>query len=107
MPQFKFELGQLVTIAASGERGVVKGRGEYTNSANTYYLQYKAADGRACTVWWDEDALVSTCTACGGCGLVRQPYSFELEPCTNCASRPSSTASDTTDASVNGSGSNA
>lgn len=54
---FKFELNQPVEITTSSERGTVKGRAEYTNSANSYWLQYQAADGRACNAWWDEDAL--------------------------------------------------
>ncbi|HHA2858088.1 TPA: hypothetical protein ACOFDH_000461 [Stenotrophomonas maltophilia] len=57
MKQFKFELGQQVNIAASGEGGEVIGRAEYTTSENTYYIRYKAADGRATESWWSESAL--------------------------------------------------
>ncbi|MBD9395166.1 hypothetical protein [Acidovorax sp. ACV01] len=59
MPTFAFNLNQTVTIAASGECGVVIGRAEYANSCNNYYVRYKASDGRATEAWWTEDALVT------------------------------------------------
>lgn len=108
--RFKFSLGQEVTIAVSGETGVITGRAEYLASQNSYYLRHKAADGRAVQAWWEEDALSAaeaTCGVCGGTGQVRRPYSTEFEPCAACASRPNSTASVTTDASANPSGNNA
>ncbi len=92
MKQFQFELGQQVAIAASGENGTIKGRAEYTNSANTYYLQYKAADGRATSAWWDEDALVKHCKECGSTGQIRAPHSAYFVRCDSCTSGPSSTA---------------
>ena len=107
MKQFQFELGQQVAIAVSGEHGTVIGRAEYTNAVNSYYLHYKAADGLACKQWWDEDSLVKQCDECGSTGQSRAPYSAKFVPCDSCTSRPSSTASATTDASVNGSGSKA
>ena len=55
---FKFELTQTVAIAASGETGEVLARAEYSTSENSYYLRYKAADGRATEAWWQESALV-------------------------------------------------
>ena len=55
--KFKFELKEQVTIAASGEQGVVIGRAEYDTSENQYYIRYKAADGRATESWWGESAL--------------------------------------------------
>lgn len=55
--KFKFELKQQVTIAASGEQGTVIGRAEYEHSENTYWIRYKAADGRAQECWWSESAL--------------------------------------------------
>jgi hypothetical protein len=57
MNQYAFELGQQVAIRASGEQGQVVGRGEYTNAANTYFVRYRCADGRAVETWWSEDAL--------------------------------------------------
>lgn len=55
--QFKFELGNAVAIAASGEQGEVIGRAEYTHAERTYLLRYKAADGRAVESWWSESAI--------------------------------------------------
>ena len=48
---FKFELGQEVEIGISGEQGYIKGRAEYTEDADQYYVHYKAGDGRACFSW--------------------------------------------------------
>lgn len=56
---FKYELKQSVTIAASGEVGEVLARAEYAMSENSYYLRYKAADGRATEAWWAESALTA------------------------------------------------
>lgn len=55
--KFKFELGQNVTITASGEQGVVIGRAEYMHCQNNNLIRYKAADGRATEVWWTDSAL--------------------------------------------------
>lgn len=54
---FVFELAQTVSIKESGETGHITGRAEYTNSANSYYVRYRSADGRAVEQWWPEDAL--------------------------------------------------
>lgn len=54
---FQFDIGAKVEIRTSGETGTVEGRAEYSNSANTYYVRYKSADGRATEAWWTEDAL--------------------------------------------------
>ena len=54
---FKFSLLQTLTIAASGESGEVLARAEYSTSENSYFLRYKAADGRATEAWWSESAL--------------------------------------------------
>ena len=54
---FIFSLRQTVTIIASGETGEVLARAEYATSENSYYLRYKAADGRATEAWWSESAL--------------------------------------------------
>jgi len=59
MPVFMFDLGQRVTIGASGETGVVIGRADYAEMRNSYYVRYKAADGRAVEQWWSEPALVA------------------------------------------------
>lgn len=54
---FKFNLGQQVTIAVSGETGEILGRAEYTTAENNYYIRYKSTDGRAIENWWVESAL--------------------------------------------------
>ncbi len=54
---FKFNLGEQVTVEVSGETGEVLGRAEYTTAANTYFIRYRCADGRAVEAWWQEDAL--------------------------------------------------
>ena len=57
---FQFELKQPVSITASGESGEVLARAEYTSSENSYYLRYRAADGRATEAWWSESALTAS-----------------------------------------------
>jgi hypothetical protein len=59
MKEFRFELKQTVTIAASGESGEVIGRAEYTTSEDNYLVRYRAADGRATESWWADSALQS------------------------------------------------
>lgn len=55
--QFKFRKNQRVRIIESGEEGIVIGRAEYINSTDTYFVRYKAADGRAVEQWWSVEAL--------------------------------------------------
>jgi hypothetical protein len=55
--KFKFELKQEVQITASGERGEVIGRAEYSNAEPAFFIRYKAADGRAVEQWWTEQSL--------------------------------------------------
>lgn len=57
MEKLKFELGQSVTIAASGEKGEIIARAEYATAEPSYYLRYRSADGRAVESWWGESAL--------------------------------------------------
>lgn len=56
---FKLELGQKVKVIISTEEGIVKGRAEYPDSPNSYYVHYRAADGRAVNSWFNEDELTS------------------------------------------------
>lgn len=56
---FKFNLGDDVTIAASGETGEVIGRAEYSTAEDGYLVRYKAGDGRATESWWSESALTA------------------------------------------------
>lgn len=51
---FKFELGQQVSIKASDEKGTVEACAKYISSGNSYYIHYRAADGRAVTQWFEE-----------------------------------------------------
>lgn len=53
----RYQLTELLTIAASGEEGQCIGIAVYTNRQTNYLIRYKAADGRAVEAWWDEDAL--------------------------------------------------
>lgn len=57
MGKFKFSLGEKVTITASGETGTVIGQAHYLESADCFFVRYKAADGRAVEAWWNEGAL--------------------------------------------------
>lgn len=54
---FKFELKQVVKMAASEESGVVIGRAEYSASEPSYQVRYLAGDGRQTEQWWGESAL--------------------------------------------------
>ena len=54
---FAFNLGQSVVITASGETGTVRGRAEYVNSEPSYFVHYKAGDGKAVSDWWPESLL--------------------------------------------------
>lgn len=55
---FKFGITQLVQSRVSDESGEVKGRAEYSTHENSYFVHYKAADGRAVSAWFDESDLV-------------------------------------------------
>lgn len=54
---FKHELGQVVQVTISGEEGHIKGRAEYQNDANQYYVHYLSADGHAVNAWFEEGEL--------------------------------------------------
>ncbi len=55
---FKLKLKQKAKIEISGEEGVVIGRAEYSASKPQYLIHFKAAEGRACTAWYEADFLV-------------------------------------------------
>ncbi|MCQ9146111.1 hypothetical protein [Ochrobactrum sp. BTU2] len=57
MKKWKLELGQTVTLAMSGEQGVVVGRAEYEIDEDRYLVRYKAGDGRLVENWWPESAI--------------------------------------------------
>lgn len=54
---FKHELSQAVQVTISGEAGHVKGRAEYHNGPNQYFIHYLATDGRAQDAWFEESEL--------------------------------------------------
>lgn len=55
---FIYDMEQKVEIKCSGEQGLVKGRAEYAACDKPkYYIEYKAADGRAVTDWWNEESI--------------------------------------------------
>lgn len=54
---FKFKLTQLVEISISSEWGEVKGRAEYSAHENSYFVHYRAGDGRAVSAWLNESDL--------------------------------------------------
>ncbi|SPZ24043.1 Uncharacterised protein [Providencia rettgeri] len=54
---FKHELGQVVQVTISGEEGHIKGRAEYQNDTNQYYVHYLSADGRAMNSWFEEGEI--------------------------------------------------
>jgi len=58
MGGFTFDLDNEVKIIASGETGIIKGRAEYVNAANSYYIEYKQANGVAVTQWWDQNSII-------------------------------------------------
>jgi len=57
MKDLRYELNQKVRITCSGEEGKVIGRAEYAEADNTYFIRYKAADGRAVESWWPENSI--------------------------------------------------
>ena len=52
-----FHLGDKVRLAVSGERGEVVGIAIYSEQPESYYVRYKAADGRQVETWWMAGAL--------------------------------------------------
>lgn len=59
MDELKFAIGQLVKLARSDEEGEVIGRAEYAGAEPSYYVRYRAGDGRQVEVWWAESALTA------------------------------------------------
>lgn len=56
---FKFDLGQKVALALSGEAGEIIGRAHYSFASPAYLVRYKAADGGQVESWWNQDAIVA------------------------------------------------
>lgn len=57
MNSFKFEIGDRVELTESNESGSVIGRAEFEHAENTYYVRYRAGDGRQVECWWGESAI--------------------------------------------------
>ena len=57
MNEFDFSMQQLVEIICSGESGKVIGQAHFSNSEDSYFIRYKASDGRAIEQWWQRSAL--------------------------------------------------
>lgn len=53
----KFEFGQAVKIARTGEIGTVEGLATYRAKPPMALLRYKQADGRAGEAWFDHEEL--------------------------------------------------
>ncbi len=56
---FEFNLGQSVKLIGSDEQGYVVGRAEYQESSPSYFVRYRAADGRLTEAWWPASALAA------------------------------------------------
>ena len=56
---FEFDLGQQVKLIGSSEQGYVAGRAEYQESTPSYFVRYRAADGRLTEAWWPGSALAA------------------------------------------------
>lgn len=59
MNELKYQLNERVKIRASEEEGEIVGRAEYSNCDPSYFVRYKAADGRAVEQWWTQDAITN------------------------------------------------
>jgi len=57
MANFKFNIGDTVSLIESEETGTITGRAEYGKDENSYYVRYCAGDGRQVHVWWPESSL--------------------------------------------------
>lgn len=71
--EFKFNLHQCIELRYSGEQGVVKGRAHYTDSANAYYVTYRAGDGCQRSAWLNESELVKTPRLPNDCSVFPLP----------------------------------
>ena len=57
MEEDTFVLGDEVKMKMSDEKGVVQGVVHYLYAPTSYYVMYKAADGRQASRWWEAQAL--------------------------------------------------
>lgn len=56
----KYKLDQVVKLIESDETGTVIGRAEYSSCEPSYYVRYKAGDGRQVEAWWGESSIVAS-----------------------------------------------
>ncbi|EEX2766048.1 TPA: hypothetical protein ACGG59_002772 [Escherichia coli] len=56
---FKFCLGQLVSLRISDEFGEVQARSQHVTGENQYFIYYQAADKCATERWFSESQLVA------------------------------------------------
>lgn len=54
---FEFDLWEPVTLAVSGEIGVVVGRRDSVNQDDEFLVRYQPNGGSLTEVWWDGTAL--------------------------------------------------
>ncbi|QOV92610.1 hypothetical protein [Novosphingobium sp. ES2-1] len=52
-----FGLGEKVSLDQSKETGIVIGVATYLDAETSYFVRYKAADGRQVEHWWNESAI--------------------------------------------------
>jgi hypothetical protein len=55
--ELKYQLGETVCLVTSEEQGEIIGRAEYAHSEPSYYVRYRAADGRQVEGWWGQSAI--------------------------------------------------
>ncbi len=62
--EFEYALGSKIKIKSSGEKGEVIGRAQHRGAPDSYYIHYRAADGRAVSAWWARDLIsASPCSS--------------------------------------------
>ena len=54
---FKFELGELLTVTKTGEKGEVKGRAEYIEEANKYWVDCESNSDLSANFRFKEEDL--------------------------------------------------
>ena len=57
---FKFALGQVLTIAESGDAGEVIARSDSQRTSPQYLLRYKCTDDHGIEAWCSQDDLIDS-----------------------------------------------
>lgn len=55
---FKYDLGDRVRLAESGEEGSVVGQAHYQDAKDGYLIRYSTASGEQAENWWTESAIL-------------------------------------------------